>query len=342
MRSLVILFSILFFCGKSFGSYTTAGLSFQSSQNVSYYQDTKTVEANTNTTSLTYGLFELNQHSNVTLGFDRIKVPYDVLVVKRKNEETGAVELIPFDQLYSNSTESWLSLGYEYAQGPWTISTSGRAPIVKVPYDSRTGGVTLRYQVADLTTLIGGTEHQRSKRPESYTTDSNQFEYALPTKVYLRKYNLGVEQIISSKMKASLILETAKASGERPRNFGYNGSFAVAVTDELFVKGGYVLRDEISSRVVNTVGGHLSYQSTFLEGTWEPVYDLHLSLSYQLAVEKANEENGRESQLAFDEYGLGASYQWNSSLKTVLKGSFVDSNAFKEQINFEGGIEWTL
>jgi hypothetical protein len=342
MRSLILLLASSLIVSDAYSFYQTAGLNYKTGQNVSYYRDTETSIANTSTTTVNYGAFEILGHHNVTVTYDQVDVPYESLVVKRQNPETGAAELTPLSELYTDKFEHWLTLGYEFAMGDWTLSTQGRSAVNDVAYKSDSLNASVRYQAGELTTLLAGVEYQRTKRPESYT-ENTLGTFALPTKIYMRRFSLGVEQIITGKMKAGLGVETSRSAGERPRNYGFNGSLAYALSGSLFAKAGFVSREEIDSRVIDTVGGHLNYKSGYAELTWEPAYDLFVSASYQLAVEKQAEvEIGKETQIAFDEYGLGLSYQWDSALKTTGKASYVDSNIFKEQINLEAGVEWTF
>ncbi len=339
MRSLIIFFLLNF---SSFAYYQTAGINFTRNNKTNFSNSTEVESGSVSTTALSYGIFDVARYHSFNFSYQQRYLPYDKMKVL-----TGEGELEPLSQRYGDGPEHWVSFGHDFSMGDWNISTSLGSPIGKVPYSRQNAGVSIRYGVTDRTILLGAGEYQLIKRPESYGTKSNQETIKLPENVNFSRFVLGVEQIVTSRIKMSISGETAVYEDERPRHFGYATKLASALFTSpfnTFFKAGHTYRKEVSSDALYTIGGHLEYRSTFTELTIEPLYDLLFSLSYQLVTERQNEQEvGRVTQLAYDQFGTAVSYDWDD-MKTTLKGSYLMPNSedFENQMNLEGGVEWTF
>ncbi|MBF0209179.1 MAG: hypothetical protein HQK53_20155 [Oligoflexia bacterium] len=193
------------------------------------------------------------------------------------------------------------------------------------------------------TNLTLGYKYLRQGRPAATFLDKESFaRMRRPTTVSNHTFNSEVEQVLSSRIKSNLRMAYTPESIERPANYLIGNKWGMALGDSLFTKLGYALNFEGHQRLKNERG---YFRNHMLESevTIEPVYDLLLSVSYDLIVE--NERDPRDqghTRVAVDQYGVGVRYLWNGFLATSLQGAYFVTNTKESGVNVWTGIECTL
>ncbi|MDZ4678166.1 MAG: hypothetical protein SGI74_11740 [Oligoflexia bacterium] len=191
-------------------------------------------------------------------------------------------------------------------------------------------------------TLLGVEySYQQQVQPLSYFIDRDLATKARAVTINTSSIALYYEQIISKKMKNLVKTTSTQRLGERPRNFGIEDRLGYALTRHIYLQGmaGYISEDEQSA--LHDERGYFNLAKGELAVTYEPIYDLLLSVSYGLLIESEYEpRTDTKTKVGTDQYGLGFQYSYGDWRFQLTGAYYVAQIANGGSVL--GGITWTF
>lgn len=230
----------------------------------------------------------------------------------------------------------------DFTRGNNDISFGGFSFLSDSPYSQRGIRASYKYNLYGKTSILGvRLLYVDQERPLSYYFDDNLQLFAKSTEVFGHEYILFYEQVISKNYKAAVELLTSQKVKDRPANYGINLKQGYAFTSRLFsqLKLSYKAEDR-GQRLHDDRGFFSAYGGEAIL-TAEPIYDLLISASYALNVEREkNSVSGMTTQVGSDQFGLGAQYALNRSITLEFMGSYAVTNTDLTDYSVRGGFIW--
>lgn len=220
-----------------------------------------------------------------------------------------------------DSAELSNTLSIDYASSRFGINLSNSRSISDSPFSFNFFKVTQTANFNDLLTQVfisygfGFVD-----QPLSYYTDlSNASRKARPITLNSRTITLGIDQVLSSKLRTYIELETNEKT-DRPRFYGLSNGYSYAFSGRDIFKFEVSRAQELKSYSLKDERGYFSSSSAELNYSRYISYDFYMTVGYGLVVEtEDNPQSSRKDQLAIDVYTLAMNYQgknWTAGLKT--------------------------
>lgn len=242
---------------------------------------------------------------------------------------------------YGTKEETWLNSSVTVAKGPWSVTLGGEKNITYSPFGSYTLNNLLSYSFYNQTTIVSlASTYSKKNRPFSlYTTPMATIGFR-PTTLYEKTATLAVEQTLTELDKVKMSLGFKDQTKERPQNYSIGTRWAHAFSDRLYGKLGYTFARERQNVPLKNERGYFTKHIAETEATIEPIYDLLVSVSYDMIVEDEKDPRmGIKKRVGADQFGLGVKYLWNSYLTTNLRSSYLITNKEQKSFSGYGGIE---
>ncbi|MBF0360941.1 MAG: hypothetical protein HQK49_08010 [Oligoflexia bacterium] len=181
------------------------------------------------------------------------------------------------------------------------------------------------------------------KEPESYYKKSLVSPYQRK-ETNIKAYRLGVfhQQVITAITKTYFEFFTGQRLGDRPFHLGADLQLAQVLLERLFARMELQYIRENRKQELQTERGYFTLLEGSMALTFEPIYDLLLSLSYGISAERElNSRNGKEIQVAADHYALALNYPYKK-IEYKLQSSFSNTNTNVKNYSVSGGVAWEM
>jgi hypothetical protein len=247
-----------------------------------------------------------------------------------------SVKAEPYSTINGSFLYGWLrtlSLGFNAGSSLQTdiFRSSNFSTFLKMDLFKSTSILTFTYQ------------YRYNEFPENYYSDPIDFQIkAYPNQVTSNQYIFDWQQVISERVKTVVNYLYEQDNELRPSRWDLKLASALAVSNSVFAKLSYVYGKENTNEELKNDVGYLSHQTYGVELTFEPVFEMLVSLSYDLDVEiEDNPKTSTKTQNAFDQFGLSLFYTIDH-IAPYFKTSYAKSNKDDENWTVSGGFQWIL
>jgi hypothetical protein len=243
-----------------------------------------------------------------------------------------------------NLTEIVGVQSFEWSGGAHTTNLFWSGSLNQSPFSYQSGTASYQISLFEKATLIGvRATYLRQEQPADYFINNRTFQnQARPRVIHASEFVGTYEQLLTDRWKMYFDLSTAYRMEERPRNVGITLGQGYALTSHVTLQAKAARFMELRSDPLLNERGYFSLTSGELALTFEPIYDLLITTSYGLLVEREFEPStGAETQVATDQFGLGVRYPIRN-IELRLQGSLGLTNTTYQILNFAGGLTWKI
>jgi hypothetical protein len=243
-----------------------------------------------------------------------------------------------------HATEIAASQTLEWSHGIHTANIAWTGTLNQSPFSFQSGTASYQIGLFQKATLFGiRATYLRQEQPVDYFINNRTFQnQARPRVIHATEFVGTYEQILTDRWKFYVDLSTAYRMEERPRNFGLTVAQGYALTNFLSVQLKAARFVEQRSDSLLNERGYFSLTSGELAVTVEPIYDLLISATYGLLLEREFEPtNGAETQVATDQYGIGLRYPIRK-VEIRVQGGLGLTNTSYQTLNVSGGLTWKI
>ncbi len=239
-----------------------------------------------------------------------------------------------------NFAEYISSAQFDYGHGDHSVSLGGHTYLSSSPYFQN--GARAVYKFSWFGSAVGTRlQYVDQHRPESYYYNQSFILTQKSIRVFSHEYAVFYEQIFNKNWKGAVELSTSQKVNDRPINFGVAIKQGYAFTSHLFSQLKLNYKAEDRSKPLKDDRGYYSVVGGEMIVTYEPVFDLLLSGSYALNVEREfNPWTGSELQVGSDHFGLGAKYSISRAFDVELQGAYAKTNTQLSDYSVRGGLIW--
>lgn len=288
--------------------------------------------------TLSYTADGLAGHWSLQGALSRVAADYDTIQVRDRNGNLG-----PLSTQASGQGEYLLQAGLQWNKGDDKLGASGTATLSSSPFPAQSGSAFYERALASQTSRIRlQGSWAKQGQPVDYYTDSNFSTQQRPVEVNASALRLSLEQLMSERWKVGFEVSTGIRIEDRPRNWGAEIKQAYALTDYWFIqlRGGGAF--EPQNQNLKNERGYFDIAYGELQATYEPIYDLLITLSYGLVVEHEALPVARStSQVGSDQFGMEVSYRWGE-FDFRLLGSYRLTNLPSRDLGISGEVAWNL
>lgn len=211
------------------------------------------------------------------------------------------------------------------------------------PYKDKGISFTFEESFYNRTTIFGlNASFTKYYRPTSYYLAQDYQLIKRPSEVNGNTSSIYLIQALSDRIKIRVDAVTAQRIEERPRNIGLKIKSGFVLSDILYGKlsAGHIR--ELKSMDLKNDRGYFQVTESEAELIFEPVFDLLLAFSYQLAIEREdNPGTGEILQVGTDSFGLGANYLMGKT-ELYSKMLYSKTNSKTEDVVFNMGMSWEI
>ena len=343
MRSLTISLCLFSMSARAFGAIQSIGTNFewlsQSGTTTEGLSDLAHTNISHQQEKLIYQIEGVATHFTLSGSMAATQPDYSSLLLRARDGNTT-----PLSALYpSGRTEFTGEIALDYLRGSHRATLGWLGDLSSSPYSRELARVAYHEGFFNQSTILGvRAAYLGQNQPVDFFINRDFKNQQRATYVHANEIAASVEQILTSRWKTSLEISTSKREEERPRNVGVSLQQAYAITDRLFSRLTLTRISELTSDALRDERGYFSLQSAELAVTIEPIYDLLISASYGLVVEREVDPRvDSETQIGSDQYGLGVSYSrgnWKLNIKPVYRVS----NSKVANLTISGGFTWQI
>ncbi len=212
------------------------------------------------------------------------------------------------------------------------------------PYRQNTISTEYSFALFNKTTILGfQIGYSQQNQPKSYYL--YEFEtVARPTQINSSTYSQFIEQVFSSSWKTRFEISLSRRIEDRPQNYGFLLKNIWALSDRSFIGLDIDHTYEDTNQTLTQAElGYFKQTGGTLSFTYEPIYDLLMSLSYGINTEYESAIDNKQiiRKIASDQYGLGLEYDQGSFI-VHFKGQYIKTNTKTYAHFISGGLEWPL
>lgn len=270
-------------------------------------------------------------------GFTYTKADYsNFLISNRDGTSTSLGDL--FD-----APEAAGSFNLTYAKGIHQVSATYSQSVGETPFESHSQSLNYDLGFFAGTTTVGlQVAANQTEQPESYFINRDLSMEKRPEVLESFTTSLHWEQIWTDRYKTDLRGFTGSRYADRPRHFGAELRQGFAVSSAVTTRLDLGLIDETHSEALKNERGYFSLNWVEAQVSYEPIYDLILTVAAGVAVEKEEQpDGGRVSQVGTDTWGLMAKYDGRGwSADAGFRSS--DSNTGYHAQTVQGNVTWEL
>ena len=244
----------------------------------------------------------------------------------------------------STTLVEWSSeLSADLSLGTHLLSVTLGGTLSESPFTQSRASISYTRSFFNQTTAVSlSATYLNQAQPKSFYFDSNFRLLQRPLNIYGNELVLSADQVFTENWKGRWSLTTAERQNERPRNWGTSVVQAYALTDRLFSELRLNYATEGRSQTLLNERGYFDQWGFKTQLSYEPIYDLLLSVSYGQVIERESDpRDGTVLQVASDQYGIGVSYQFPTLLISLSTG-YIESNTNIYNYTFNGGLTWRI
>ena len=235
-----------------------------------------------------------------------------------------------------------VTLSYDLAEN-LTLSTNAGTSLNNSILGSSSVGVGLITSFANKSTVLGlNANYRQQNSPASTYVNENNQPTPLPTERNILDTTLSIEQHLHKNLKIGLEGQYVHHNEIRSDTIAIKPSIYTALTSRAFANVRYEFYKDIKNHTPVDGRGYLDMQVYHIGLTLEPVYDLLVSLSYDMIVER--EENiirRKIEKVGADQFGLGF-MKIGEEIDLSFKGAVTNSSTYALGYQIEGGMTWRL
>lgn len=231
----------------------------------------------------------------------------------------------------------------QYKKGDLELSSSLGLQLGPSPFARNGGSGLISYAfLSESTKLSLELSRFVQNMPLNYFRDGDRRLRQRPTKILISQTRAFLDQILSSNLKGRLELSSAKRRNERPRQYGGELSFAYAFKDNLFAQTSFSHHFERKNQQLLDERGYFKLWGGNVSLTSEPYYDVLLTLSYALTIEREFlPQQVKTVQRGIDQYLAGIRFEWLSA-NWDISAMYAQSNTKDKNLGINGGLSWEI
>lgn len=288
--------------------------------------------------NFSYLLDGIWNHFNASGGVTLAQPNYQNYLLRNSRGDTRSLS----DSVKS-STEITGTQAFGWSHGIHTANMTWAGSLNQSPFSFQSATASYQMSFFEKATVLGVRATLLNQdNPEDFFIDRRFQNQSRPRLIHANEVVGTYDQILTDRWKMFVDLSTARRIEERPRNIGITLGHAYALSNRVSLQVKAARFEELRSDPLLNERGYFNLTSGEFAVGVEPIYDLLVTLSYGLTVEREYDPSTQaETQVATDQFGLGLRYTLRS-YEIRIQGGLGATNTTYQTLNFSGGVVWRI